>query len=499
MEPTTLVWLKRDLRTADHAPLAAASRSGRPALVVYVWEPEVMQALDFSAVHGRFIRQSLDALRAELDRWNIPLYEVQGPLPDVWEDLRRYQPVGRLLSHQETGNGITFARDLRVKRWARHAGIEWQEYLQNAVQRGRKAREGWRMDWQTYMEQPQAAWMPESWVAATAPAEWLERWQPQLPEAWSVPHPDFQPGGSAYGQRYLQSFVQSRIERYVPCLSRPEEARRACSRLSPYLAWGCLSTRQVVQTAVLEAPKGRNRSQFISRMVWRDHFIQKLETEPEYELRNINAAFDAIRTDVNPAWVEAWAQGQTGFPLVDACMRSLAATGYLNFRMRALLVSFLTHHLWQPWQAGVHHLARLFLDYEPGIHYPQFQMQAGTIGAHLIRTYNPTRNAERYDAAGVFIARWVPEVSMLPVPLRFEPWRVTPLEGAYLGFRPGRDYPAPIIDLHARAAYAREHLWRLKNSPEARRHARAYLARHSHASIPQSAMEARTLEDDNED
>jgi deoxyribodipyrimidine photo-lyase len=196
--------------------------------------------------------------------------------------------------------------------------------------------------------------------------------------------------------------------------------------------------------------------------------MQKLESKPSIEFKNTNPGYNGIRTDADHKKLTAWMEGCTGYPMVDACMQCLKETGYINFRMRAMLVSFLTHHLWQPWQAGVHHLAKYFLDYEPGIHYPQFQMQAGVTGINTIRIYNPVKQGTDHDPAGAFVKKWLPALENIPTAFIHSPWQMTRMEQLQAECILGEDYPIPVANIESAAKYAREKLWGLKNSKQVR-------------------------------
>ncbi|GBF50392.1 hypothetical protein LPTSP4_19170 [Leptospira ryugenii] len=234
-------------------------------------------------------------------------------------------------------------------------------------------------------------------------------------------HPKFQIGGEKEGKNIFSHFVEERVRRYSPCISKPEESRIHCSRLSPYLAWGNLSPKWVYQLTIKQQATSNRylknqMNRFLSRLFWRDHMIQKFESEPRIEKENFNRAFDQLVKAPDPRLLQLWEEGETGYPLVDACMKCLIETGYLNFRMRAMLVSFLTMVFWQDWRLGTNHLGRMFLDFEPGIHYFQFQMQAGTVGMHQLRMYNPYKQSMENDPDAIFIRKWLPEFQKTPIP-----------------------------------------------------------------------------------
>ncbi|MCA1767303.1 MAG: DNA photolyase family protein [Idiomarina sp.] len=472
-----VVWLKRDLRLSDHDALALALKNHNSVLLWYNFEPMLLDDPHYDIRHWRFVWQSLCDMNERLKPYGGKVHVSSG---DTLEQLQRIQTEKgelALYSHEEVGLENTFERDKHVARFCREHSMNWHEVPYGAVIRGARSRAGWRKNWNKVMRVEPKTLDLTRIIASPFRAY-------QVPAEWQEHNPLFQKGGESEAQQTLSSFFEGRGKLYGVNISKPKLSRESCSRLSAYLAWGNLSLRQVYQYCLTywQTPGWRRPLRaLISRLHWHCHFIQKFESEITQQHKPINRGYESLpfRNDEQVTQdLTAWKQGKTGYPLVDACMRCLIKTGYINFRMRAMLVSFLCHHLAIDWRLGADYLASLFLDFEPGIHYPQFQMQAGVTGINTVRIYNPTKQALEHDADGTFIRTWLPELAELPNELVIEPWKITPMEAAMFNFHLGKDYPYPVVDKNQYRETMSKNLWDWRKNSLVKLENKRILSRH---------------------
>lgn len=471
-------WIKRDIRLLDSPVLETALKQCEQVLPLFVLEPDWLRAEDTSAMHVDAILQALDDLRQSLQQRGSTLVVLEGRMTDVLSQLYQEHPFEALYSHQETGVDRALSRNREVESWCRIRGIDWQQPMQTGVFRAsdRNQRESRWRNWMGAAIEPvpDKIWTPDTRLGQELPnLRALNLWLPAGAKLQAVTE--------KMAKRTLSTFLDSRGEHYAETIDSPRLAQEHGSRLSVHLAWGTLSPRVVWQQtrrrlrslddATDDASQHWQKSlqAFKTRLHWRDHFMQRLESEPEMEFRAMHPAYRYLPLEQRHAhrYLQAWTSGQTGFPLVDAAMRCLNQTGFVNFQMRAMLVSFACHVLHLDWRSIHPHLAKVFRDYEPGIHLSQLQMQAGVSGINALRVYSPLRQLMLQDPQLSFTTEWVPEL------------RGATLAELTLGDPSRFDYPGPIVEFGPRARQTLEQIYTIKRAEQRSRATLEVVSKHA--------------------
>ena len=476
-----IMWFKRDLRIYDNRPLQQAIASGHAVLPLFVIEPDFWALKTSARRHWVFVRDSLSELREALGGLGQPLIIRIGSVREVMATLSLHYKIKGIYAHEETSHSWSYARDEAMRDYCAKHLIDFHETPANGIARRLNNRDKWAAIRGKRMAEPrlsppkEGALLASGKILSELAIGTLPRCDEALFGAQLVSGDSTQKGGRRAAISLLKSFLTERGNAYVVNLASPSKAPQSCLRLSPHLVWGTISAREVEQAirnykmnadAPLSRAKIRSLNAVLSRLSWRCHFMQKLEDQPEIEFESMHQLYDDLRAnDWDEARFTAWATGQTGYPLIDACMRALTKTGWLPFRMRAMLVSFASYHLWLDWRRTAPHLARLFTDFEAGIHYSQFQMQSGVTGINTIRIYNPVKQSYEHDKSGAFIRHYCPELAKVSDQWLHEPHLMPPLQALAQGFEIGRDYPLPIVENEAAMRLAKDRIFAVRKHP----------------------------------
>ncbi|MBB3209199.1 deoxyribodipyrimidine photo-lyase [Rhodopirellula rubra] len=499
--PPVVWWLKKDFRLRDNHALSFALKTGSPVLALFVIEPQTLSAPETSAMHVAAWVEATKHLHAAIRAAGGDLLILREDVLKAFALLHSQTKFERLVSHEEIGELRTYRRDIAVGQWCRSRGVEWIELRQTGVFRRLKNRDQRSKLWKSFMEMPAVELPKASELSRLIVPEVVSRLPAVAIKRLSVKSLglELSPAQARYRQRVseedaidtLDTFLTQRGMNYSSEISSPNTAFSSGSRLSVHLAWGTISPRYVYQQVnrQMEVLKDsddpnagrwrRSLNAFKARMNWRDHFIQRLETEPQMEQVALNAAYDQLPKPSDPKILEAWVKGETGLPLVDACIRCAQTTGFLNFRMRCMITSVACHALRLSWRDIHVPMARWWADYEPGIHLAQLQMQAGVVGINTLRTYNPAKQIADQDPDAKFIRRWLPELKKVDVETIIDHQdNPTPL------------YIRPIVNWRESTTAMRADYYAIRRMPETKKLAEAVLAKHGSRKKPSKRRKA---------
>jgi deoxyribodipyrimidine photo-lyase len=476
-----LVWFRRDLRDYDHAALYHALRDAREVFCAFVFDREILDALSNRADRRvEFIRESLVELDCAL--------RARGGALIVRHDRAR-EAIPRLAAELRLG-AVYANRDYEPAACARDNAIAIELERYGASLRTFKDQVIFERDEVlTRAGKPFSVFTPyrSAWLAALTPYYLRSYPVDRYADAFAAPAPQFvnnvdkfpnmpQADGiptlagigfratdlESLGVRAGMSGASARFKDFRKRIDRYREARdfpatKGPSYLSAHLRFGTASIRELAAYAHQRAlePGGEGAAAWLSELIWRDFYAQILWHNPEVVARAFKPEYDALPFENDPGKFAAWREGRTGYPIVDAAMRQINATGYMHNRLRMIAASFLVKNLLVDWRWGERYFADMLLDYDLASNNGGWQWAASTgcDAQPFFRIFNPVTQSERFDPRGKFIRRYVPELAALADAQIHAPWRTSHAEQRARGVVIGRDYPPPIVD-HARSREA---------------------------------------------
>ena len=456
-----IVWFRDDLRLSDHPALHAASRTGAPVLCLYVLDEACPGLRPLGGATRWWLAQSLRALRANLRSAGSTLVLRRGAAASIVPQLAREVSANAVVWN-EIAMAPHLALDAAIARTLGEYGIGAQRLPGDLLAAPQDIRSkdgrGPRV-FTPFWRRIQARGDPAAPLPAPTSLNSVQDVSGEAVEDWGLEprHPDWAGGlratwtpGESGARARLEDFLARGLESYADDRDCPD--RDGTSLLSAHLRFGEISPRQVWHAARFAAAErgaaAAGVGKFLSELGWREFCRHLLFDQSDLATRNLQPAFDAFPWRRDDAALAAWQRGRTGYPIVDAGMRQLWATGVMHNRVRMVAASFLVKHLLIDWRSGERWFWDTLVDADAGSNPANWQWVAGcgADAAPYFRVFNPILQGETFDPDGTYVRRWVPELARLPSALIHQPWSATPLELASAGVELGITYPKPIVD-----------------------------------------------------
>lgn len=465
-----LVWMRRDLRCTDHAALYYALRRFDQVYCAFVFDTDILNALPqrqdrrVEFIHASVLQlhAGLQALAQSHSVAGAGLIVRHGPAAQCIVELAQQLGVQEVLANRDY-EPQAMERDLQVQQALQLQGIAWSDYKDHVLLDRNEVLNQQGKPYSVFTPYKRA-WLQklDAFQCKAYPVEQYAQRLAAIPFAQSMPTLE-QLGFAPTNLREMALPIgmhgaQQLLDDFLPRMRHYHEARdfpgrKGVSYLSVHLRFGTISIRQLARHAVQAAQSGDAGAQtWLSELAWRDFYCMILWHHPHVVTRCFRAEYDQVQWDNRPELFQAWCEGRTGYPLVDAAMRQLLQTGYMHNRLRMVVASFLTKSLGIDWRLGEQFFAQHLNDYDLAANNGGWQWAASTgcDAQPWFRIFNPITQSERFDADGSFIRRYVPELQSLPHQYIHFPAALSAQRLAAYGVQLGRDYPHPVVN-HAAA------------------------------------------------